>query len=83
MTDTGLSVSTSIHSGKISQRQQRILGAGGKVGPHISAQGDTSSNWDTDASITYRYTRTVLKLTCTMALMRYNRKGHCSECGEL
>lgn len=56
--DTDPEVSTSIRSRETSQRQQRILGGGGEVGRHLSALGNSSTGWDTGASITYRHTYT-------------------------
>ena len=56
--DTSLEVAVSIHSRQPSQKQQRILGGGAEVGHHLSPLGNSSSDWDTNASITYRHTRT-------------------------
>lgn len=56
--DTGLQVSTSIHSRGTSQRQQRILGGGSEASLHLSALGNSSSDWDTNASISHRHTHT-------------------------
>lgn len=76
----GLYINTQLRTRQRQKRIPRGLRGEGEPGHHLSALGNSSSDWDTNASISYRHIMYILIPTCTVILIRYKRKGYSSEC---